>query len=185
MQSKIKKTDPDKKYRRVLAASTLAGDSVRNAAGEDLGKLDEIMIDIPSGRVAYAVLSFGGVLRMGNKLFAVPWSALKVDEDKKCFVLNVDKAKLENAPGFDKDKWPDMADTTWGSEVCRYYGATPYWEDREVKTRPGSGRSACQRKTLPDRREKPNLPRRRQVNMCAKRSSTCARANTGRVRPSK
>ena len=140
MENKIKKTDPDKKFRRVLAASTLAGDSVRNSAGEDLGKLDEIMIDIPSGRVAYAVLSFGGVLRMGNKLFAVPWSALKVDEDKKCFVLNVDKAKLENAPGFDKDKWPDMADTTWGSEVFRYYGATPYWEDREVKTLPGSGR---------------------------------------------
>ena len=131
-QEKIKQTDPDKKYRRVLAASTLAGDSVRNAAGEDLGKLDELMIDIPSGRVAYAVLSFGGVLRMGNKLFAVPWSALKVDEDEKCFILNVDKTKLENAPGFDKDNWPNMADPTWGSEVSRYYGVTPYWEDREV-----------------------------------------------------
>src|SRR5665647_468232 len=129
MENKIKKTDPDKKFRRVLAASTLAGDSVRNAAGEDLGKLDEIMIDIPSGRVAYAVLSFGGVLRMGNKLFAVPWSAIRVDEDKKCFILDVDKTKLEKAPGFDKSKWPDMADTTWGSEVFRYYGAPPYWED--------------------------------------------------------
>jgi sporulation protein YlmC with PRC-barrel domain len=138
-QEKIKQTDPDKKYRRVLAASTLAGDSVRNAAGDDLGKLDELMIDIPSGRVAYAVLSFGGVLRMGNKLFAVPWSALKVDQDEKCFILNVDKTKLENAPGFDKDKWPDMADSTWGSEVSRYYGVTPYWEDREVITPSGSG----------------------------------------------
>lgn len=138
-QEKIKQTDPDKKYRRVLAASTLAGDSVRNAAGEDLGKLDELMIDIPSGRVAYAVLSFGGVLRMGNKLFAVPWSALKVDEDEKCFILNVDKTKLENAPGFDKDNWPDMADSIWGSEVSRYYGVTPYWEDREVITLSGSG----------------------------------------------
>src|SRR5664279_2405620 len=138
MQSRIKKTDPDKKYRGVLAASTLAGDSVRNSAGEDLGKLDEIMIDIPSGRVAYAVLSFGGVLGMGNKLFVVPWSLLRVDEDKKCFILNVDKTKLEKAPGFDKSKWPVMADTTWGSEVFRYYGATPYWEDRlgrpKVKT---------------------------------------------------
>src|SRR5450432_4544107 len=99
MQSKIKKTDPDKKYRRVLAASTLAGDSVRNAAGEDLGKLDELMIDIPSGRVAYAVLSFGGVMRMGNKLFAVPWNALRIDEDEKCFILDVDKSTLESAPG--------------------------------------------------------------------------------------
>ena len=139
MQNKIKKADPDKKYRRVLAASTLAGDSVRNAAGEDLGKLDELMIDIPSGRIAYAVLSFGGVLRMGNKLFAVPWSALKVDEDEKCFILNVDKTKLENAPGFDKDNWPNMADNTWGSEVSRYYGVTPYWEDREAIKLSGSG----------------------------------------------
>src|SRR5664279_5018970 len=131
MQSKIKKADPDKRYRRVLSASTLAGDSVQNSAGEDLGKVDELMIDIPSGRVAYAVLSIGGFLGMGNKLFAVPWSALRVDEDKKIFVLDVDKKKLENAPGFDKDNWPDMADTAWGNEIFSYYGAVPYWEGRE------------------------------------------------------
>jgi sporulation protein YlmC with PRC-barrel domain len=118
--SKIKKSDPEKKFRRVLAASTLAGDSVRNSAHEDLGKVDEIMVDIPSGRVAYAVLSFGGILGMGNKLFAVPWSSLKVDEDEKCFILDVNKKMLEGAPGFDKSHWPDM-----GSEVYRYYGAAP------------------------------------------------------------
>ena len=132
-QTKIKQTDRDRKYRRVLAASTLAGDKVRNAAGEDLGKVDEIMIDIASGRIAYAVLSFGGILRMGNKLFAVPWGALKVDEDEKLFILDVDKRTLENAPGFDKDNWPDMTDTTWGSEVFRYYGATPYWEVQQTR----------------------------------------------------
>ena len=128
-EGKIKKTDPENKYRRVLAASTLAGDSVRNAAGEDLGNVDEIMVDIPSGRVAYAVVTVGGVLGMGSKLFAVPWNALKVDEDEKCFILNVDKKTLENAPGFDKDNWPDMADTSWGSEVYSYYGTTPYWQE--------------------------------------------------------
>src|SRR5450631_719395 len=130
-ESIITKTNLVTRFRRVLSASTLAGDPVQNSAGEDLGKVDEIMIDIPSGRVAYAVLSFGGFLGMGNKLFAIPWSSLKVDEDKKCFILNLDKTKLENAPGFDKDNWPNMADTTWGSEVFRYYGATPYWEDRK------------------------------------------------------
>ena len=137
MQSSIKKTDPDKKYRRVLSASTLAGDSVRNPAGEDLGKLDQIMIDIPSGKVAYAVLSFGGVLGMGSKLFAVPWSALKVDEDQKCLILDANKKKLENAPGFDKDNWPNMADNSWGSEVSRFYGVAPYWEEEEVVTQVG------------------------------------------------
>jgi sporulation protein YlmC with PRC-barrel domain len=139
-QGKIKKMDPEKKYRRVLAASTLAGDSVKNSADENLGKVDEIMIDIPSGKIAYAVLSFGGILGMGSKLFAVPWSALKVDEDEKCFILDLDKETLEGAPGFDKDRWPDMADTTWATEVYRYYGATPYWQDvDELKVRRSGG----------------------------------------------
>ena len=138
-ENKIKKTDPGRKFRRVLAASTLAGDKVRNALGEDLGKLDEIMIDIPSGRIAYAVLSFGGILRMGNKLFAIPWSSLRVDEDEKCLVLDLDKKTLENAPGFDKDNWPDMTDTTWGSDVYRYYGAVPYWDEPASKTLHGGG----------------------------------------------
>jgi Mn2+/Fe2+ NRAMP family transporter len=65
---------------------------------------------------------------MGNKLFAVPWNALKVDEDEKCIILNVDKRTIENAPGFDKDNWPDMSDTTWGSELFTYYQVRPYWE---------------------------------------------------------
>ena len=135
--SKIIKTDPDKKFRSVLSASTLSGDSVRNAAGEDLGKIDDIMIDIPSGRVAYAVLSFGGFLGMGDKLFAVPWGALKVDEDEKCFILNVDRQTIENAPGFDKDNWPDMGDQAWGNELSAYYKVTPYRP--EEKTFKGGG----------------------------------------------
>lgn len=137
--SRIEKTDPNKKFRRVLGATTLAGDAVRNAAGENLGKIDEIMLDIPSGRIAYAVLSFGGFLRMGNKLFAVPWNALRVDEDEKCFILNVDKQVLESAPGFDKDNWPDMDDTAWGSRVFQHYGLTPYWEETERRTLRGGG----------------------------------------------
>ena len=138
-ENKIKQTDPNKKFRRILSASTLAGDSVRNSAGEDLGKIDEIMIDIPSGRVAYAVLSFGGILKIGNKLFAVPWEALSVDEDEKCFVLEVDQRTLETAPGFDKSNWPDMADPTWGSQIFAHYGITPYWETPEERTMRGGG----------------------------------------------
>ena len=128
-QDKIKKTDPDKKYRRILAASTLDGDKVTNSADEDLGKVNSIMIDIPSGRIAYAVLSFGGVLGIGNKLFAVPWDALRVDEDEKCLILDVDKRSLETAPGFDKDNWPDMANPAWGASIFKHYGVTPYWEE--------------------------------------------------------
>jgi sporulation protein YlmC with PRC-barrel domain len=129
-QEKIRQSDPDRKLRRVLSASTLAGDAVKNSVGEDLGKVDEIMIDIPTGYIAYAVLSFGGFLRMGNKLFAVPWDVLKVDEDQKCFILDIEKSRLENAPGFDKDNWPDMADQSWGRQIYSYYGRTPYWESQ-------------------------------------------------------
>jgi sporulation protein YlmC with PRC-barrel domain len=118
----------DRRRRRVLSAGTLAGDRVRNSAGEDLGKVEEIMIDLPSGRVAYVVLSFGGFLGIGDKLFAVPWEALRVDEGEHQFVLDVERGVLENAPGFDKDNWPDMADPTFGSSVHQHYGRTPYWE---------------------------------------------------------
>lgn len=122
-------TETGKKYRRVLSASTLAGDRVVNAAGEDIGKIDEIMLDTPSGRVAYAVLSFGGFLGMGDKLFAIPWSRLSLDEDNKCFRLDVDKETLKRAPGFDKDNWPDMADQEWGAKIYTYYRSQPYWTD--------------------------------------------------------
>jgi hypothetical protein len=103
------------------------------------------MIDIPSGRVAYAVLSFGGILRMGNKLFAVPWEVLTVDEDQKCFILNVDRATLENAPGFDKDNWPDMADPAWGTQIYSHYGRRPYWDTETLEGEPGRGTSRAPR----------------------------------------
>jgi hypothetical protein len=91
---------------------------------EDVGSLKEIMIDIPSGRVAYAVLAVGGFLGIGERLFAIPWGALALDEDRKCFILDVDKQRLQNAPGFDKDNWPDMADLSWGGGVSSYWRAT-------------------------------------------------------------
>lgn len=109
-------------YRRVLSCSTLTGDGVRNNAGEDLGKIHDFMIDLHSGRIAYAVLSFGGVLGIGDKLFAIPWHLLKVSEDEHMFILDVSREKLENAPGFDQDNWPDMADPQWSANIDTYYG---------------------------------------------------------------
>ncbi len=113
----------------VMDADTLIGDSVVNDAGEDLGKIEAIMLDVAEGRIAYAVLSFGGFLGMGDKLFAIPWSALTLDAEQKCFVLSVAKERLEGAPGFDKDHWPSMADPTWAADVHTYYNARPYWDD--------------------------------------------------------
>lgn len=104
-----------------LSATTLIGDSVRNAQGEDLGTIEDLMIDVNDGTVDYAVLSFGGFLGMGDKFFAVPLETMQVDTDQKCVVLNVDKDRLENAPGFDKDNWPDMANDRWHEEIHNYY----------------------------------------------------------------
>lgn len=105
----------------LMGADTLIGDNVYNAAGETLGEIKEIMLDMHTGRVAYAVLSFGGFLGIGEKLFAVPWSALRLDTVQKAFVLNASREQLKNAPGFDKDDWPDMSDPTWIRTVNSYY----------------------------------------------------------------
>ena len=109
----------------MMGADTLVGNDVYNQKNEDLGDVKEIMLDMRSGRVAYAVLSFGGFLGMGEKLFAVPWNALTLDTKNKRFVLKVEKDRLKQAPGFDKDKWPNMADRTWAEEIYSYYGTTP------------------------------------------------------------
>ena len=89
-----------------MGADTLLGNDVYNDADDKLGAIKEFMIDMASGRIAYAVLSFGGFLGMGDRLFAVPWQALKLDTANQRFRLSVSKEKLKNAPGFDKDHWP-------------------------------------------------------------------------------
>lgn len=110
---------------RLMGANTLSGNDVYNHNDDDLGEIKEFMLSMESGRVAYAVLSFGGILCMGEKLFAVPWAALTLDTQNKRFVLKVDKDALKNAPGFDKDNWPDMADASWNKEIHSYYGTQP------------------------------------------------------------
>lgn len=105
-----------------MGADTLLGNEVYNRKGEDLGDIKEIMLDMRTGRVSYAVLSFGGFLSMGEKLFAVPWDALTLDTTNKRFTLDMDKDRLEGAPGFDKDMWPNMADPSWANGIHAYYG---------------------------------------------------------------
>ena len=109
----------------LMGANTLLGNDVYNKDGEDLGDIKEFMLDMASGKIAYAVLSFGGLLGMGDKLFAVPWHAVTFDTANKRFTLNVPKDKLKDAPGFDKNKWPSMADKAWATGVHHFYG-TPY-----------------------------------------------------------
>jgi hypothetical protein len=88
---------------------------------EKLGKIQDMMLYIAGGKIRYAVSASGGFLGMGDRLFAVPWKALKQDKENKRFMLDVDVERLKNAPGFDKDQWPNMADATWNSTVESYY----------------------------------------------------------------
>ena len=118
----------------VVSASKIIGEAVENRQQEKLGKIHELVIDAKEGRVAYAVLSFGGFLGMGNKLFAMPWNAFEFSSTENKLILNVDKQKLEMAPGFDRDaKWPDFADRTWGTSIYKYDGYDPYWNGRRAR----------------------------------------------------
>jgi sporulation protein YlmC with PRC-barrel domain len=104
--------------------STVEDMHVRNTAGEDIGKIKDLVIDVNSGKVLYAALDFGGFLGIGDKLFAVPWHSFQVkgtDKDQY-LVLNVTKERLKDAPGFDKNHWPDMASANWAADVDRFYG---------------------------------------------------------------
>ena len=111
-----------------LKASSMIGTSVVSTSGDNLGDVKEVVIDPRSGKVAYAVISFGGFLGMGEKLFAVPFSALKYNAEKNEYALNVSKERLKTAPGFDPDHWPAMSDEKWNREIYKFYERSPYWE---------------------------------------------------------
>ena len=104
-----------------LSATSITGNKVTNASGEDLGKVEDLMVDTATGNVDYAVVSFGGFLGMGDKLFAVPLEAMTTDTENHEFIINVPKDRLENAPGFDKDNWPRAGDPDLSLQIREYY----------------------------------------------------------------
>ena len=107
----------------VVKSSEVLNVPVKNKNKEDLGKIEELVIDKVNGNVRYAVLSFGGILGLGDKLFAIPWQLLSYTNEEECFIINVPKEKLKNAQGFNKNAWPDMADQTWNTDIYKYYDA--------------------------------------------------------------
>lgn len=111
----------------LMGAATLVGNPVINAIGESLGEIRDVLIDVAAGKVAYAVLELSGCLDLTDKLFAVPWVALTLDADNRCFILNVDRRRLKEAPCFEKDEWPAFAQTDWADQVQRFFSAEPFW----------------------------------------------------------
>jgi sporulation protein YlmC with PRC-barrel domain len=128
----------------IMAAATLDGNKVLTTDGEDVGNISDIMLDVQGGRIAYAVLKSGSFLGMGGTLYAIPWSALTLDTDNKCFHLDMTAQRIKEAPGFDKDHWPAFADEQWSTSVYSYYNRPPYWSEAtayedDATTRPRSG----------------------------------------------
>lgn len=106
--------------------SELIGMPVRNRTGKDLGKIHDLVVELNSGDIRYAALSFGGFAGVGDKLFAVPWQAMsfKFGEQDRFFVFDLTPEKLEKAPGFDQKNWPDVANPGWAASIDKYYGVT-------------------------------------------------------------
>jgi len=108
-----------------LTATTIIGDAIENHLGEDLGTIDNLMVNLHTGEIEYAVVAFGSFLGIGGKLFAIPFSELVLDPQKAVFVLNRDRAYLKAAPGFDQGHWPDTNDQKYFNDVKTYYGVVP------------------------------------------------------------
>ena len=128
---------------RVLSAATIIGNKVVNSQGEQLGNIKDLMIDLDDAQIAYAVLSFGGFLGLGDKLFAIPLEALTFGSEAQTVILDVDREALKKAPGFDKDHWPDNAqyEAGWLLDIYEYYGYSPYWMPDKQEGRSGGKRT--------------------------------------------
>jgi sporulation protein YlmC with PRC-barrel domain len=109
-----------------IAADRVEGTEVYNTKGEHLGEVEDVIIDKQSGKVAYAVMSFGGFLGIGEKYHPVPWSMLKYDTGKSGYVVPLDKRTLEQAPSYDLDELK-FQDRAWNTQVYDYYKVPPYW----------------------------------------------------------
>jgi sporulation protein YlmC with PRC-barrel domain len=122
---------------KVFRTSNLEGMKVRNLEREDVGTIHDLVLDAEKGKIEYAAVSVGGFLGIGDRLFAIPFGALtlKHDQDETYFVLDVSKEKMKAAPGFDKDKWPNVADPQWREQIDKYYMTKKVEQAKTTTTR--------------------------------------------------
>lgn len=131
-QADSKQSDSSKDV--VRRAKELVGMTVKNSADKELGAVEDLMIEMETGNVRYAAITFGGLFGFGAKLFAVPWAAFDLQHNPSTnryhMVLTVDEATLRKAPGFDRSNWPNFADPTFSDEVDKHFGTTEQKTDR-------------------------------------------------------
>ena len=112
----------------LISSDKVEGTAVYDRGGEKLGSIHSVMIDKISGKVAYAVMSFGGFLGMGDSYHPLPWHVLTYDTGQGGYVVDLDRNKLEGAPTYATSETPNWSDRRWGQQVHDYYGTRPYWE---------------------------------------------------------
>ena len=112
----------------LLGTTSFRGDGVYDVAGKLLGEIEDLVVDVHSGRVAYALMAVGGFLGIGRKMFAIPWSTVKVDYAYQRCVINIDPERLVDAPSLDRNILRRMADPIWATQIHDYFGCRPYWE---------------------------------------------------------
>jgi len=108
----------------MMSSADIINDEVTNDAGENLGRLEQLMVHLPSGQVLYAVVSYGNLL-MSRKSIAVPWQAFNFSYHDKRFILNIPKGRIKEAPAFEPDRWPEQSEIGWIEEMYAYYGYPP------------------------------------------------------------
>jgi len=123
-------------FHNVHKASDLIGMKVQNVSDQPMGKLDNIAVDLPAGRVVYAILSPDSSLNVGNDLYALPPNALTLSSDKKKLTSDISKEKLSGAPHFAKDNWNNLSDPSFASQVYQYYGKQAYFESGSSSLKP-------------------------------------------------
>lgn len=101
---------------------------VKNMAGEDLGEVKDLTLDMTDGRATYAIIKLPRGFAKHGKMYAVPWDVLQMAKDERCLLLDFDRQAIENIPTFDEHSWPNLADRHWGAATYAFFGGTPYWE---------------------------------------------------------
>lgn len=146
-----------------LSANKMKGEKVTNMNGDELGKIEDVMIDQDEGKIAFVVIKFGGFLGIGDKEFAIPWEALTGGQAGSPFTLKINKEILEKAEGFDKEKLPSNREQL--SKTYAYYGHKPYWETGVLKR---TGKD-LQEETETERLDRMERERLAQTEMAEKR----------------
>lgn len=126
----------DKTSGSAIRVSQLLGMNIQNSKGEGVGEINDIVLDANTGRVKYAAVTYGGLLGVGNKMFAVPFEAFKCqqdpdDRDEHVMVLNVTQKQLEGQTGFDEDHWPNFADRKFTADLDKRYGVERKMRNRD------------------------------------------------------